>query len=104
GFSSRVRIKLGESFPTTGSIPVHVFVTDLAGGCTSFTAGGAAPDTGAGGCTSFTAAGAPGKLATWEGRMKQLFGQVNLSIGPFTYIDSNAPNQIAVTSGGISPE
>jgi hypothetical protein len=87
-FTTLVRIKLGDAFPTSGSIPLHVFVANLGGSC-----------------IDFDATGAHNVLGAFETRLAQLFAQVNLTVGPIVYMDSpNSPSTIAVNSGGPSPQ
>jgi hypothetical protein len=83
-----VRIKLGEAPPTQGTIPLHVFITDLAGGC----------------AIPFGAASARAALGNFENVLKSIFAQSGLTIGPIAYADSGAASSISVPTGAAAPE
>ncbi len=88
-YNTTVRIKLGDAFPTSGSIPLHVFVTPLSGACTQ----------------GFNAAGAHNRLSIAEARLIQLFAQVNLNVGPVVYMDApNSPNSITLAASGVNTQ
>jgi hypothetical protein len=82
-----VRIKLGDAPPTAGTIPLHVFVTDLSGGCQSFTAANAAQH-----------------LAGFLAEFKQIYQQANLTIDPVQFFDSNAANTFTQPTMGMNLE
>jgi len=86
-YTARVRFKLGEQAPTAGTIPLHVFVTSLSGGC-----------------TVFDAASAPQRLSSFEAKLKQVYAQAGLTISPIVYMDSTAPNLIGVGNTGVNPQ
>lgn len=78
-FNTTVRIKLGDAPTVAGQVPLHFFVTNLAGGCFK---------------KSLTAATAPTVLASVEADIKKIFASAQIAIGPITYTDSKAPNSI----------
>ncbi len=82
-FSVRVRIKLAPSPPTAGTIPLHVLVTDLSGGC-----------------TTFTAADAPQRLAGAISTLKQVYQQANITIDPVQFFDSRAASSFTEPAKG----
>ncbi len=85
-FSTRVRIKLASAAPTGGTIPLHVFVTNLAGGCEVFDAASAPQNF---------------RIQQWEAKVKSLFAQIGLTVGPITYANTAAPNTF--TDSGTIP-
>jgi hypothetical protein len=88
-FNAKVRMKLDDTGVLgAGKIPLHVFVTDLSGGCRS----------------SFTAANASQALGGFEAEVQKIFAQASMGVGPITYMDSNAPSAITASSNGDSPE
>jgi hypothetical protein len=71
--SARVRIKLGDAPATAGTIPLHVFITSLSGGC-----------------TQFDAASAPNQLGAFINQLRLIYMQANLTIDPIEFFDTQA--------------
>jgi hypothetical protein len=87
-FTVTARFKLADAQPTSGSIPLHVFVTDLSGAA----------------CSGFNAAAAPSKLGGFEQTLQSIYQAAGLSVGPIVYFDSTAPSMITVPDSGAMPE
>ncbi len=87
GYSTSARIKLAPSPPMSGHIPLHIFITDLKGGC-----------------KSFDASNAHDQLQGFETKLRGIFTQVGLDIGPITYSDTSVPNFVKGARSGSSHE
>lgn len=82
--TARVRIKLGDAPPKTGSIPLHVFVTDLGGSA----------------CGQFDAASAPNALGNAIGLFQQIYAQAGVTISEVKFFDSKAANTFTQPDAG----
>lgn len=83
----RALVKLAEAPPTSGHATLHVFITNLAGGCKVFNAGSAAAT-----------------LAPWEQKMREIFAGAAITLDEIRYEDVTAPSAIQVKEGAPSPE
>lgn len=83
----RALLKLHDAPFTSGHVGVHVFITDLTGGC-----------------ATFNAANAAAILGPWEQQMRTIFAAASITIDAFTYLDSGAASSITVKEGAASPE
>ena len=82
-YSTRVRIKVGEGGAAGPvNVALHVFVTNLSGGC-----------------TSFNAASAPKALAAVETQIKSIFAKAWVNITSITYKDTTASSTFTQDQG-----
>jgi hypothetical protein len=90
-FTVHARIKLHDGGDlASGHMRLHVFITNLSGGCLR---------------NPFTAANASASLSSFESKVRAIFGQASITLDEITYADSTAASTIMVSSDGSpSPE
>ena len=87
-YTVRAKVKLADSpIVQAGKIALHVFITNLAGGC-----------------KTFNASTAPTVLAGFEQEMRTIFAQAQITIDEIKYFDSIAPSTFTESNSGPSPQ